>query len=43
MCIDTVCDFLDAGANEIVLRGSAPAQMGPLTVELRKELVKRGL
>ncbi|MDB6063033.1 MAG: family class F420-dependent oxidoreductase [Verrucomicrobiaceae bacterium] len=41
-CASTLCDFLDAGADEIVLHGSAPAQMGPLTTELRKELVKRG-
>lgn len=41
-CAQQLCDFLDAGADEILLHGSAPAQMGPLTAELRSALSKRG-
>jgi probable F420-dependent oxidoreductase len=37
-CAATLCDFLEAGADEIVLHGSAPKQMGPLAAELRKRL-----
>jgi len=40
-CAATLCEFLDAGADELVLHGSAPRQMGPLTVELRKRLAAR--
>jgi probable F420-dependent oxidoreductase len=40
-CAAKLCEFLDAGADEILLHGSAPAQMGPLTAELRKILAKR--
>jgi 5,10-methylenetetrahydromethanopterin reductase len=40
-CAKTLCEFLDAGADELVLHGSAPAQMGPLTTELRKVLATR--
>lgn len=40
-CAAQLCAFLDAGADEILLHGSAPAQMGPLTTELRKVLAKR--
>ena len=40
-CADQLCGFLDAGADEILLHGSAPAQMGPLADELRKLLAKR--
>ena len=35
-CAAKLCQFLDAGADEILLHGSAPKDMGPLTVELRK-------
>jgi probable F420-dependent oxidoreductase len=40
-CASKLCEFLDAGADEIVLHGSAPAQMGPLTHELRRVLARR--
>jgi 5,10-methylenetetrahydromethanopterin reductase len=40
-CAQKLCGFLDAGADEIVLHGSAPAQMGPLTEQLRKLLAGR--
>jgi len=40
-CADQLCAFLDAGADEILLHGSAPAQMGPLTNELRRALTAR--
>jgi probable F420-dependent oxidoreductase len=40
-CAAKLCGFLDAGADELVLHGSAPKQMGPLTVELRKLLACR--
>jgi probable F420-dependent oxidoreductase len=40
-CAAKLCEFLDAGADELVLHGSAPKQMGPLTVELRKRLGER--
>ncbi len=40
-CAATLCEFLDAGADEIVLHGSAPKQMGPLAAELRKRLAAR--
>lgn len=39
-CAARLCEFLEAGADELVLHGSAPKQMGPLTVELRKQLVR---
>lgn len=39
-CAKKLCAFLDAGADEILLHGSAPKDMGPLTVELRKLLAK---
>jgi 5,10-methylenetetrahydromethanopterin reductase len=39
-CAVRLCEFLDAGADELVLHGSAPAQMGPLAIELRKCLAK---
>ncbi|MAT50353.1 MAG: TIGR03857 family LLM class F420-dependent oxidoreductase [Porticoccaceae bacterium] len=41
-CADKLCQFLDAGADEILLHGSAPKDMGPLTDELRKTLAGRG-
>jgi probable F420-dependent oxidoreductase len=37
-CAAKLGTFLDAGADEILLHGSAPADMGPLTDELRKML-----
>jgi 5,10-methylenetetrahydromethanopterin reductase len=40
-CAAKLLEFLDAGADELVLHGSAPKQMGPLSVELRKLLVAR--
>ena len=40
-CAATLCNFLDAGADELVLHGSAPAQMGPLCDALRSEFVAR--
>jgi 5,10-methylenetetrahydromethanopterin reductase len=40
-CAATLCEFLEAGADEIVLHGSGPKQMGPLTAELRKRLAAR--
>ena len=40
-CAATLCEFLDAGADELVLHGSAPKQMGPLTGELRRRLAAR--
>jgi 5,10-methylenetetrahydromethanopterin reductase len=40
-CAAKLCGFLDAGADELVLHGSAPNQMGPLTDELRTLLAAR--
>ena len=40
-CALKLCAFLDAGADEILLHGSSPASMGPLTDELCKALVGR--
>jgi 5,10-methylenetetrahydromethanopterin reductase len=37
-CAAKLCEFLDAGADEIVLHGSAPRQMGALMAALRKRL-----
>jgi len=37
-CAQRLCEFLDAGADELVLHGSAPKQMGDLAVELRRRL-----
>jgi 5,10-methylenetetrahydromethanopterin reductase len=37
-CAAKLCEFLDAGADEIVLHGSAPRQMGALTAALRERL-----
>ena len=41
-CAAKLRTFLDAGADEILLHGSSPAAMGPLTAELRKILVDNG-
>ena len=38
-CAAKLCEFLDAGADEIVLHGSAPKQMGPLTAEALRKLL----
>lgn len=40
-CADRLCDFLEAGADEILLHGSSPEKMGPLTDELRSLLPRR--
>ena len=40
-CASRLCDFMDAGADEILLHGSSPYKMGPLTDELRKILPER--
>jgi 5,10-methylenetetrahydromethanopterin reductase len=42
-CAATLGEFLDAGADELVLHGSAPKQMGPLSEELRKLLSGRAV
>lgn len=39
-CAKTLGTFLDAGADEILLHGCAPKDMGNLTVELRKMLAE---
>jgi alkanesulfonate monooxygenase SsuD/methylene tetrahydromethanopterin reductase-like flavin-dependent oxidoreductase (luciferase family) len=41
-CADQLMKFLDAGADEILLHGSAPKDMGPLTTELKRVLAARG-
>jgi probable F420-dependent oxidoreductase len=41
-CATTLRNFLDAGVDELVLHGSAPAQMGALCDELRKQFAGRG-
>lgn len=40
-CAAKLGEFLDAGADEIVLHGSAPKQMGSLAIELRRLLAHR--
>jgi hypothetical protein len=35
--------YLDAGADEILLHGAAPKDMGPLTNELKRALAAKGL
>lgn len=42
-CADRLMAYLDAGADEILLHGSAPKDMGPLTAELRRALATKGL
>ena len=42
-CADQLMAFLDAGADEILLHGSSPFDMGPLTTELKRALAARGL
>src|SRR3546814_9974563 len=41
-CADQLMAFLDAGADDILLHGSAPQDMGPLTPELKRALAARG-
>jgi len=41
-CADQLMNYLDAGADEILLHGSAPKDMGPLTRELKRALAARG-
>ena len=40
-CANQLMKFLDAGADEILLHGSAPKDMGPLTAELKTALSAR--
>ncbi len=40
-CADQLMKFLDAGADEILLHGAAPKDMGKLTAELRRALSAR--
>lgn len=40
-CADQLMKFLDAGADEILLHGAAPKDMGPLTRELKRALAGR--
>jgi len=41
-CADQLMHYLDAGADEILLHGAAPKDMGPLTVELKRALAAGG-
>lgn len=41
VCAKKLCDFLDAGVDEILLHGSSPFSMEPLIDELRLRLVTR--
>jgi len=41
-CANQLMKFLDAGADEILLHGSAPKDMGPLTKELKRALAGNG-
>lgn len=42
-CADQLMAYLDAGADEILLHGSAPKDMGPLTAQLKRALAGKGL
>lgn len=42
-CADQLMAYLDAGADEILLHGAGPKDMGPLTQELRRALAAKGL
>jgi len=42
-CADQLMAYLDAGADEILLHGAAPKDMGPLAAELKRALAARGL
>jgi probable F420-dependent oxidoreductase len=41
-CADQLMAYLDAGADEILLHGSAPKDMGPLVGELKRALAAKG-
>jgi 5,10-methylenetetrahydromethanopterin reductase len=41
-CANRLMAYLDAGADEILLHGSSPKNMGPLTGELKRALASRG-
>ena len=41
-CADQLMSYLDAGADEILLHGAAPKDMGPLTTELKRALSAKG-
>lgn len=41
-CADQLMHYLDAGADEILLHGASPHDMGPLTTELKRALAGRG-
>jgi 5,10-methylenetetrahydromethanopterin reductase len=42
-CADQLMNYLDAGADEILLHGAAPKDMGPLMMELKRALAAKGL
>lgn len=42
-CADQLMQYLAAGADEILLHGAAPKDMGPLTSELKRALGGKGL
>jgi 5,10-methylenetetrahydromethanopterin reductase len=42
-CADQLMAYLDAGADEILLHGAAPKDMGALTTELKRALAAKGL
>ena len=42
-CAEQLMAYLDAGADEILLHGAAPKDMGPLTAELKVALAAKGL
>lgn len=42
-CADQLMDYLDAGADEILLHGSSPKDMGPLVGELKRALAAKVL
>ena len=42
-CADQLMQYLDAGADEILLHGAAPKDMGPLASELKRALAGKGL
>ncbi len=41
-CADQLMAYLDAGADEILLHGAGPKDMGPLTNELKRALAAKG-
>lgn len=42
-CADQLMAYLDAGADEILLHGAGPKDMGPLCTELKRALAGKGL